>query len=130
MRQSLTLTAELKELPRLAAWVAALPGLDARQIYAIQLCLEEVAMNLVLHGRQAAGDPVRFTVTLEMQPLRVTIEDDGAAFDPTQFTAQAINPTLETAGAGGRGLRLLAGFTRQRDYARLAGRNRLVLSFA
>lgn len=130
MRQSITLTAEFEELPKLVAWVEALAGPDARQRYAIQLCLEEVAVNLVMHGRPVGGDAVRFTVTLEAQPLRVTVEDDGVAFDPTQVPPQAAPTTLETASAGGLGLRLLNGFATQRDYERESGRNRLVLSFA
>lgn len=130
MRQSITLAAEFEELPKLAAWVEALVGLNARQSYAIQLCLEEVAVNLVMHGRPPGGDAVRFMVTLETQPLRLTVEDDGVAFDPTEVPAQAASPTLEMASAGGLGLKLINGFATQRDYERVAGRNRLVLSFA
>ena len=129
MGQSITLTAEFDELPRLSAWVQELVGLNARQSYAIQLCLEEVAVNLVMHGRPAGGDAVRFMVTLESQPLRVMVEDDGVAFDPTEVPAQALSPTLETASAGGLGLKLLNGFAKQRAYERIAGKNRLILSF-
>jgi len=130
MLQRITLTAEFEALPKLAAWVEAQAGLDSRQAYAIQLCLEEVAVNLVMHGRPACGDPVQFTVTLETQPLRLTVEDDGIAFDPTEIPASAAAATLETASRGGLGLKLVNAFTEQRDYARLAGRNRLILRFA
>jgi len=132
MHAGITLAAEFGELPKLAAWVeaqAASFGLDARELYAMQLCLEEVAVNLVLHGRAETGAAVRFTVALEDAPLRVTVEDDGVAFDPTLALAAMPAPTLETVPEGGLGLKLVNGFTSRRDYARIAGRNRLTLVF-
>ena len=129
MLQSITLNATFEELPKLSAWVAAQAPLNARQTYAIQLCLEELGVNLVLHGRPQGGNAVRFTVTLETEPLCVTVEDDGVAFDPTDAPAQAASPTLESVTAGGLGLNLINGFATQREYERIAGKNRSVLSF-
>lgn len=71
MRQTITIAAGLQELPRLAAWAeASAPGfgLSERQIYAIQLCLEEVAINLVLHAQPASPHLIQVTVSLEGSP--------------------------------------------------------------
>jgi len=132
MLQSITLTAEFDELPKLAAWVEAQApqfALDARQLYAIQLCVEEVAANLVMHARRAGQGAAHFTVALEADPLRVTVEDDGPAFDPTKAPLPKGPATLESVGSGGLGLELVSGFASLRDYARVAGKNRLTLGF-
>ena len=130
MRQSVTLIAEFEGLPKLSAWVASQVGLNVRQIYAVQLCLEELAVNLILHGRPYGANAVRLTVTLATDPLRVTVEDEGVAFDPSEAFAQSTSLTLETVSAARLGLKLVNGFATHRSYKRVAGKNRSVFSFA
>ena len=124
--RQIALNADFTELPRLAAWTeAALAELrpDDRTAYALQLCIEELVANVVLHGRRAAG-PITITLRLEMAPLRLTIEDDAQGFDPTATTM----PDAETVG--GRGLLLVRRFCREWRYARRDGRNVLELVFS
>ncbi|WP_431303840.1 ATP-binding protein [Sediminicoccus sp. BL-A-41-H5] len=131
--RELHLRAELGEMPRLAAWVEAQApglGLGERQLYAIQLCLEEVVANLVLHARPAAGAGITVTVRIEEAPLRVTVEDDAEPFDQTAIAPAAPAETLEAAQPGGLGLSLVAAFTTARDYRSESGRNSLMLRFA
>jgi anti-sigma regulatory factor (Ser/Thr protein kinase) len=129
----LQLQADLAEMPRLAAWVAeeaASLGLEGRQLYAIELCLEEVVANLVMHATPSGASPVAVTIRLETAPLRLVVEDDAAPFDPTGAAAQPQPRNLEEAGVGGLGLALVQKFSAWREYVREAGRNRLVLGFA
>jgi serine/threonine-protein kinase RsbW len=131
--RSLQFPADLAEMPRLAAWVAeqaAELGLEGRQLYAIELCLEEVVANLLLHAEPSGEAPIAVTVRLETAPLRLVVEDDATPFDPTAATALPRGQTLEEVGAGGLGLALVQSFSAWREYAREAGRNRLVLGFA
>jgi anti-sigma regulatory factor (Ser/Thr protein kinase) len=132
-RRELQLGADFADMARLAAWVEAEApalGLGARQLYAIQLCLEEVVANLVMHARPARGDGISIAVRLEDAPLRVTVEDDAEPFDLTSH-APAIGPaSLEAAEPGGLGLGLVTAYTTARDYRSEGGRNRLVLDFA
>jgi anti-sigma regulatory factor (Ser/Thr protein kinase) len=121
----------IAELPRLSLWlesVLAALALDDRQAYALQLVAEEMVANVMLHGRapagEATGDPT-VELTLEPAPLRLIIEDDGAAFDPTSVAEAAPSPDLETAAIGGRGLMLVRRFSRGWRYSRTAGRNRV-----
>jgi serine/threonine-protein kinase RsbW len=130
---AIQLRADFDDLPRLAEWVraqAAELGLEARQLYAIELCLEEVVANLVLHGQPSGPAPIAITVRLEAAPLRLTVEDDAIPFDPTAAVATGQPLTLEDAHPGGLGLALVRNFSTWREYARQAGRNRLVLGFA
>lgn len=126
------LSADFAEMPRLAAWVdAEAPGLglNERQLYAIQLCLEEVVANLVMHGRPADGPGIAITVRIEDAPLRVTVEDDAERFDPTQLAPATPPDSLDAAAPGGLGLGLVTSFSSSREYRSEGGRNRLVLGF-
>ena len=126
-------TADLAEMPRLAAWVAAEAaalGLEGRQLYAIELCLEEVVANLVMHATPSGASPIAVTIRLETAPLRLVVEDDALPFDPTGAVLAPQPQSLEEAGVGGLGLGLVQSFSAWRDYGREAGRNRLVLGFA
>lgn len=130
---AIQLRATFDDLPRLAEWVHAQApafAMDERQLYAIQLCLEEVVANLVMHAKPAAGPEVAITVRIESEPLRVTVEDDAIPFDPTAVAPAMLPASLEEVTPGGLGLGLVQGFSAWRDYAREAGRNRLVMGFA
>ncbi|WPB85564.1 ATP-binding protein [Sediminicoccus rosea] len=130
--RALHLRAELAEMPRLADWVAAQApglGLTERQLYAIQLCLEEVVANLVMHARPATARGISVTVRIEPAPLRVTVEDDALPFDLTVAAPAGPPPSLEAATPGGLGLGLVTAYTTAREYRAEAGRNRLVLHF-
>lgn len=129
---ALQLRAELAEMPRLVAWLAAEAarlGLEGRRRYAIELCLEEVVANLALHAQPSGPAPIAVTVRLESAPWRLVVEDDAVPFDPT-IAAPAYAATLDTAAAGGLGLTLVRNFSTSRAYGREEGRNRLVLGFA
>ncbi|UPY37379.1 ATP-binding protein [Sediminicoccus sp. KRV36] len=131
--RSIELRADFAELPRLAEWAerqARDLALDARSLYAIQLCLEEVVANLVMHAQPATEAGTTITVRIEGAPLRVTVEDDAIAFDPTRLAPAEAPAALEHASIGGLGLGLVRGFSSRCDYASGAGRNRLVMEFA
>lgn len=131
--REIRLGADFAEMPRLTAWVEATAselGLTERQLYAVQLCLEEVVANLVMHGQPAAGPGIAITLRMEAAPLRVTVEDDAEPFDLTARAPARAAPSLEAAQPGGLGLGLVAAYTIARDYSSDGGRNRLVLTFA
>ena len=127
------LRADFAEIPGLAHWVAEQApcfAMDERQLYAIQLCLEEVVANLVMHAKPAAGTEVLITVLIEAAPLRVTVEDDALPFDLSALAPATAPASLEEAMPGGLGLRLVQGFSAWREYDRMEGQNRLVMGFA
>jgi serine/threonine-protein kinase RsbW len=131
--RAIHLRADFADLPRLAEWVQAQASefsMTERQLYAIQLCLEEVVANLVMHAQPGAGPGVAVTVRIEAEPLRVTVEDDAIPFDPSDVVPAALPTSLEEVRPGGLGLALVQGFSAWRDYVREAGRNRLIMGFA
>ncbi len=131
--QAIQLRADFAELPHLAEWVQARAlefAMEERQLYAIQLCLEEVMANLVMHAKPGAGPEIAVTVRLEAEPLRVTVEDDALPFDPEAMQSPPAATSLEEAMPGGLGLALVRNYSLWRNYVREPGRNRLVMGFA
>ena len=125
MRATLRLRAELAALPALGLWVdAQVVGLDAHQAYALRLCVEELVGNVLLHG--AAG---ALQVIVDGPPLRLVVEDDGPAFDPTVASRPILPTSLDEARPGGLGLLLTRRYSRGMAYARAGGWNRLELTF-
>lgn len=95
-------------------------GLDDDQRYAIQVCLEEVLANVILHGRTRGKHQKRINVAFSVEGGRalISVSDTCAPFDVTQPP-----PQVEKDAVGGRGLRLLQAFAKRLDYRRVGHRN-------
>ena len=110
-------------------WIArqaGVLGLGADAEFAINLCLEELFLNAVQHGRAN-----RATISLCADPGGVTVEflDDGEPFDPTIAPARRITSRTEDFQIGGYGTGLMQKFSRRMSYSRSDGMNRLTLEF-
>ena len=111
-------------------WVvreASALGLDDDAKFAINLCLEELFLNAIQHGRAN-----RATISVCAEPDGVIVEfaDDGEPFDPTRAPAKRINGRTADFEIGGYGAGLMRKFSRRMSYRRSEGMNRLVLEFA
>jgi serine/threonine-protein kinase RsbW len=114
-----------QDLARLYPWLdeAAKPYLLPPQLlHAMHVALEEVVMNIVMHGQ--AEETVAVMAEFTPETASLCIEDSGPAFDPT--AAPSRPATLEPGGAG---LKLLRHYCQDIAYERRAGRNRLTLRF-
>ena len=110
-------------------WVtrqASVLGLGEDAEFAINLCLEELFLNAVQHGRAN-----RATISMCAEPHGVIVEfaDDGAPFDPTLAPAKRISGRTQDFDIGGYGTGLMQKFSRRMSYSRFEGMNRLVLEF-
>ena len=122
-------------LAQLGGWVdtvVAALGLSKTADFALRLCLEEAAANVVMHGVAEGGGVGADFVTLRVEPaqdaLRVTIEDRCGAFDPLEVAAPEAPKNLEDARVGGLGIHLMRQYTRAISYERADGVNRLTLT--
>jgi len=111
------------------AWLAAEAralGIGADAEFAINLCLEELFLNAVQHGRAN-----RASISIRTAPDCVQVEfvDDGAPYDPTLAPVRRIESRTEDFNIGGYGTGLMKEFSRRMTYWRDAGHNRLVLEF-
>jgi anti-sigma regulatory factor (Ser/Thr protein kinase) len=111
------------------SWIAAQAsalGLGQETEFAIGLCLEELFLNAVKHGR---ANRASISVCAQSDGVVVEFADDGAAFDPTLAPAKRISGPSDDFEIGGYGAGLIQKFSRRMSYRRFEGMNRLVLEF-
>jgi serine/threonine-protein kinase RsbW len=104
-------------------WSAA--GLPPADSVKFELALEEVFMNLVMHGSSEAGTQVEVSVILCDGGLTLMVEDDGPAFDPLLLPAPDVAASLEERKVGGLGVFLVRQMMDAVSYQRVAARNQL-----
>ena len=100
--------------------------LSSETAFAIGLCVEELFLNAVQHGRASA-----VTVALSPAPDGLCLEfaDDGAPFNPIVAPARRIERRCDDFEIGGYGTGLLQRFARRMSYRREGGRNLVALEF-
>jgi anti-sigma regulatory factor (Ser/Thr protein kinase) len=89
----------------------------------LALVVEEWVANVVEHGGPQEGARIVLRLSLGADAVRLSVSDAGRPFDPRG--AIFVGPNAERGG--GAGLAMIADLCRIKDYARRAGRNRLVL---
>ena len=130
-RQTITLRNDPAEIPRLAEFVDAFCaplGPTPKDVFALQLTLEEAVTNVIDHG-YADGQPHTFTVELAAADRRVTaiVTDDAPTYDPLTRAEVDITLPLEDRPIGGLGVHLVKKLTDSARYERRDGRN--ILTF-
>jgi len=108
-------------------WVAA--ALSPSKMQTFELALEEIFMNVVMHGSQP-GITLRVEVSLNLgtDAVTMTVEDDGPQFDPLSLAPPDVTGSLADRRVGGLGVFLVRKIMDTVSYARVAGRNRLRMS--
>jgi serine/threonine-protein kinase RsbW len=108
-------------------WSAA--ELPPAETGTFELALEEIFMNVVMHGSPAGG-LARVEVSLALCDgcLTLMIEDDGPSFDPLSLAAPDVTASLEERRVGGLGVYLVRQMMDAVSYQRLGGRNQLSMT--
>lgn len=128
----LAVPAEAAHLPELTRslqefWSAA--GLPAAQAHAFELALEEVFMNVVMHGSPAGTVPrVELSVSLVDGGVTMTVEDDGPKFDPLSLPPPDVTSGVSERRIGGYGVHLVRQMMDVVSYQRVGARNQLRMS--
>jgi serine/threonine-protein kinase RsbW len=117
-----TLTRFLQEF-----WSAA--DLPPAERVSFELALEEIFMNVVMHGSPAGPTPrVEVSLALCDGCLTLMIEDDGPSFDPLSLAAPDVTASLEERRVGGLGVYLVRQMMDEVCYQRLGARNQLSMT--
>jgi serine/threonine-protein kinase RsbW len=83
-------------------------GLSARVVNRLEVVFEEVVSNIVRHGFEPHSDQtILVVVATRPGAVDLTVEDDGAPFDPLAAPEPEPLRSLETARLGGLGVPLL-----------------------
>ncbi len=99
-----------------------------RALGRIEVILEELVSNVVRHGSAVAS--LAISAVCDGGDVCLTIEDDGAAFDPLAAPLPAPFSTLSDATPGGLGISLVRKLAREVRYERIGkgdgARNRVM----
>ena len=101
-------------------------GLPEDTEFALNLCLEELFINAVQHGR---ANRATISIWAEADRVRLEFVDDGGPFDPGEAPAKRISGPTDDFEIGGFGAGLVQKFSRRLSYRRSDGYNRVLLEF-
>jgi len=108
-------------------WSAA--NLPPGETVSFELALEEIFMNVVMHGSPVGPMPrVEVSLALCDGSLTLMIEDDGPSFDPLSLPAPDVTASLEERRVGGLGVYLVRQMMDAVCYQRLGARNQLSMT--
>ena len=133
------MTARRAAVPADAAQLTVLTGflqefamavaLDAAQVSTFELALEEIFMNIVMHGSRPGLAPrVEVSLHRDAESVTMTVEDDGPEFDPLSLPPPDVTASLADRRVGGLGVHLVRNLMDTVSYARVGGCNQLCVS--
>jgi serine/threonine-protein kinase RsbW len=122
-------TAQLAALTRFLQDFCVNAGLSSAAALPFEIALEEIFMNVVMHG-SPAGRPARVEVSLVLRDddLTMAMVDDGPAFDPLSVPAPDVNAPLDARRVGGLGVYFVRQMMDAVSYRREGPRNQLRMS--
>jgi serine/threonine-protein kinase RsbW len=104
-------SSDLNNLEKICSFVtryAEQAGLDDRQVYAVQLAVDEAATNIIEHGYRSSGHgEVTVTCLPVADGLRVVLHDHAPPFDPDEIPTPVIDVPLEELKPRGLGIYLM-----------------------
>ena len=131
--EQLTLRSRLTDLSRVLPWleqVGSQHGIPADTRFSIDLCLEEVLANIILHGYAGSQD---HTIVVRYRTLPNSfvfiVDDEAPHFNPLD-RAQPAAASYDEMQVGGLGIHLLRQFAQTVEYESTTSGNRLSIGFA
>jgi serine/threonine-protein kinase RsbW len=133
---TLTLPGDLNALEPIAELVmeqAAIAGLDKHAAYQLQLAVDELATNCVIHGYQEHGleGNLRVSADVANGTLTVVVEDSAVPYDPRRHDMARVEETfddpLHERPIGGLGVYFVMQAVDEFDYQYVDGHNRNTL---
>jgi len=118
----------LAEIRRYVKEAADRAGIEAARAYQLQLAVDEIATNIILHGYKDAGASALISIGSEMSDhaLIIMLEDQAPAFDPNTMEmpeAEDLAKPLEERRMGGLGIFLAYQGVDRFEYRRENDRN-------
>ena len=98
-------------------------------IYLATLAIEELVTNCVKYGYDDKLEhEIEIDVAVVDGLMRLTVSDDGHAFNPLEVPEPDTDLPIEDRQVGGLGIHLLRQLADQMSYERREGRNRVTLT--
>jgi len=103
-------------------------GLPEISISEINICLDELFTNTVLHGfKDDRKHKIKFTMQVDDNILMVSIEDDGVPFNPLEKKEVEFPADIMSAKIGGLGIHITRELMDNIAYERKRGKNKLTI---
>jgi anti-sigma regulatory factor (Ser/Thr protein kinase) len=119
---------DLSRMPELVAQIADEQGLSEDVVFGMNVALDEMLSNIIKYGyTDDAIHEIRVRLSVAGQMLVAEIEDDGQPFDPCAAGPVDVDAPLEERKVGGLGIHIVRTLMAEVGYARVEGRNRLVM---
>lgn len=119
---------DLARIPDLVSQFAEAQGLSEDEVFSINVALDEMLSNIIKYGyTDDAIHEIQIRLSVAGPVLAVEIEDDGQPFDPCAAAPVDVDAPLEERKVGGLGIHIVRKLMSEVGYARVNGRNRLVM---
>ncbi len=120
--------AELAKLEPFTAQFAERAGLGPKDLFALQIVVEELVTNVIHHGGVPAGKPAA-TVELAVDSgdLVIVVTDCGREYNPLLRNDPDTSLPAELRSIGGLGIHFCKKLTDSQSYERVEGCNVLTL---
>lgn len=131
-KASLIVGSELRELPRVSAWVhdwAESQRLPEKVVQHLDLCSTEVVTNIMSYAGGDGPQHIHLRLGWQGDDVALEVEDEGSEFDPRQVPQPAPATNLHDARIGGWGIPIVRRFSDGLRYRHEEGRNCLTLLF-
>lgn len=105
-------------------------GMGPHSLYRLNFVLEEIISNVIKYAYQDDNiHLIHVQISHEGERVRITIADDGKAFDPLHSPEPNTGLPVEEREIGGLGIHLVRKMTQQMAYIRDNGNNILTIVF-
>ncbi len=119
---------EIERLNRLVRHFGELHEIPSRALYAVNLALDEVVTNVVLHGYEnSEGQEVKVRMETNGEDLRSEVEDGGREFNPLNAPLPDLTAALDERALGGLGIHLVRSLMDRVEYRREGSKNVLTM---
>jgi anti-sigma regulatory factor (Ser/Thr protein kinase) len=128
---SIVLVNQRREIERLADLLSRF-GADHRlsddDIFAMNLALDELVMNIINHAYEDdRAHEIRVRLEIDGRVCRISVEDDGRPFNPLDVPPPNLDLPIEERPIGGLGLHLVRAMVSTFEYRREGSVNRVIL---
>ncbi len=129
--QSSFFSAEIKELANIATFIESFGSknsLTSDIIFKINLAVDELFTNVVNYSlKKDQKAKIKLSLSLNVNEVRIILEDRGAPFDPTIVPQNMQNKSLDDMKAGGLGLHIVKELMSEVSYRRIDDTNVLIM---
>ena len=131
LQKSMTLQNDITQVPLLNQFIkqfSSEAGISKKEERQLQLAVEEVVVNVMSYAYPVVGTgDIMVTAAWNGQQVKITITDNGVAFDPTLSATPETSISVEERTIGGLGILLTRHLVDSINYERIDGQNILTL---